>query len=502
MEQKIKWEHFSFKKINSEKLIASLILWIILIGSAYFFNNYQISWTIVISIGIISTILIYLVQMEIPVLACLIIISLGSFYVVVNPVLDTPDEIAHLGRAYYVSEGNFLMEKKYSDIFISKDFEIINNDIYKNFSETSLTDYKHTSEKVNAPQLSATNTNLFISYLPQALGLFIGKILNLNLFSTFLLGRFFNLITYALLVKKALEMAGKWQIPLAFIACMPMMLFLAASYNPDAISMGITFITLALFIKLTQKETILKKELITYTLLCVLLSTIKLPYVALIGLLFFLKPKNYTRKNFFSISVICLSITGIISMVWLFSYLSVVPVHRPEGVNAVAQVKSLLSSFEIIIKVIVSTVFMNISRYKMLFSFGWLSYESIEVAFLHLFAFGAICVSYPLKIQLSKLNKLGMVIIAVAISVLINLSQYLTWTPVGTELVQGVQGRYFIGVYAMFPLFLNQQGSLYAIDSINDAGLKKYNRMIMYLIIYFIILMFSLMLGNALSLET
>lgn len=502
MEQERKLGQILLKKINSEKLIASLVLWVILISSSYFFNSYQISWLIVISIGIIATILIYLVQIKVPVLASLIIILLGSFYVVVNSILDTPDEIAHLGRAYYVSEGNFSMEEDYSDIFVSEDFEIINEDIYKNFSETNLADYKHSNDKVNAPQLSATNTNLFISYLPQAVGLFIGRILNLNLFSTFLLGRFLNLIAYALLVKKALEMANKWQTPLAFIACMPMMLFLAASYNPDAISMGLTFITLALFIKLTQKEDIQKKDLIIYTLLCSLLSTIKLPYVALIGLLFFLKPKNYTRKKFFSFSVVCLSLTGIISIIWLLSYLNVAPVHRPDGVDAIAQLENLLSSFKLMFKVIISTVFMNINRYKMLFSFGWLSYESIEIAFLHLFTFGAICVSYPLKIKLSKLNKLGLVIIAIAISILINLSQYLTWTPVGTEFVQGVQGRYFIGVYAMFPLFLNQQGSLYTIDSINASGLKKYNRIILYLIIYFIILMFSLMLGNALSLET
>lgn len=489
------------KNINREKLVASLGLWIILMSSSYFFNSYQVSWVVITSIGIVSTILIYLVQMSVPILAFLIITSLGSFYVVVNPILDTPDEIAHLGRAYYVSEGNFSMEEKYEDIYISEDFEIIYKDIYRNFTKTNLNDYKHNDNKVNAPQLSATNTNLFIAYLPQALGLLVGKVLNLNLFLTFLLGRFFNLITYAFLVKKALESASKWQIPLAFVSCMPMMFFLAASYNPDAISMGLVFITLAFFINLTQKEEILKKDLAAYTLLCSLLTTIKLPYVALIGLLFFLKPKNYTKKLFLAFSVLCLLITGIISIIWLSTYLSVVPVHRPEGVDAILQIKNLLSSFKLMIKVTISTIYMNVNRYKMLFSFGWLSYESIEIAFLHLFTFGAICISYPLKIKLTKTTKLGLLIIAISISVLINLSQYLTWTPVGTEFVQGVQGRYFIGVYAMFPLFLNPHGNLYDIDTVNTIGLKKYNRVIMYLIIYFIIMMFNLMLGNSLNLE-
>lgn len=502
MEQKIKLNKIPEKKINSEKIIASLVMWAILIASSYFYSSHEISWDVILLIGIVSTILIYLIQIKVPILAALIIVLLGGFYVVINPILDTPDEIAHLGRAYYVSEGNFSMEENYSDIFISKDFDLINKDIYKNFSETNLADYKHTNDKVNAPQLSATNTNLFITYLPQAFGLLLGKVFNLNLYLTFLMGRFFNLVVYALLVKKALELASKWQIPLAFIACMPMMIFLAASYNPDAISMGIIFITLALFIKMTQKEVILKKDLFIFTLLCSLLSTIKLPYVALIGLLFFLKPQNYSRKKFFSLSIMCLAVTGMISVIWLLSYLNVIPVHRPEGVDAVAQLKNILSSAGLFIKVSVSATFMNINRYTMLFSFGWLSYESIEIGILHLFTFGVICLSYPLKLKLSKLSKLGLLIIAVAISVLINLSQYLTWTPVGTEYILGVQGRYFIGVYAMFPLFLNQQGNLFDIETINDKVYRKYNRIVIYLIIYFIILMFSLMLGNALSFET
>lgn len=502
MEQKLKISQILKKKIIVEKLIASLVMWIILITSSYFYNSYQMSWSIILLIGTVSTILICLIQMKIPNLSALIIVLLGSFYVVINPILDTPDEIAHLGRAYYISEGNFSMEKNYSDIFISKDFEVINNDIYKSYLETNLTDYKHTSDKVNAPQLSATNTNLFVSYIPQTIGLLIGRLLNLNLYLTFLLGRFLNLVVYALLVKKALEIATKWQVPLAFIACMPMMLFLAASYSPDAVSMGIAFITLTLFIKMTQKETISKKDLIIYTLLCSLLSTIKLPYVALIGLLFFLKPKNYSRKKFFYFSALCLAVTGMISVIWLMSYLNVVPVHRPEGVDAVAQLTNLLSSIELMVRVTISAVFMNINSYNLLFYFGWLSYESIEIAALHLFTFGAICFAYPLKLRISKFNKLGLLIVALSIAILINLSQYLTWTPVGKDTVYGVQGRYFIGVYAMFPLFLNQQGSLYAIEAINDKGYKKYNRIVMYLIIYFILLMFSLMLGNILTPKT
>ena len=59
------------------------------------------------------------------------------------------------------------------------------------------------------------------------------------------------------------------------------------------------------------------------------------------------------------------------------------------------------------------------------------------------------------KIDFKYMEKLFMVLIYIVIVILISTSLYLQWTPVGKNLIIGIQGRYFLPLVMLFPILFN-----------------------------------------------
>ena len=53
------------------------------------------------------------------------------------------------------------------------------------------------------------------------------------------------------------------------------------------------------------------------------------------------------------------------------------------------------------------------------------------------------------KIDLTRLEKWFMIFIVISTIILMSTSLYLQWTPVGSRLIEGIQGRYFIPLFAL-----------------------------------------------------
>lgn len=64
-------------------------------------------------------------------------------------------------------------------------------------------------------------------------------------------------------------------------------------------------------------------------------------------------------------------------------------------------------------------------------------------------------------IQISKWTKLGIFLVCLGIASGISLALLLTWTPVGSYTVLGVQGRYFIGLYPLIIVFFAANNRLF-----------------------------------------
>lgn len=85
-------------------------------------------------------------------------------------------------------------------------------------------------------------------YIPNAIGLFLGRVLSLSYSAMFVLGRFTNLLAYATLVYLAIKKIKSGKMLLASVALLPPCIFMAASYSRDPWMIGFIMLGFAYLI--------------------------------------------------------------------------------------------------------------------------------------------------------------------------------------------------------------------------------------------------------------
>ncbi|MFQ8817552.1 MAG: DUF2142 domain-containing protein [Streptococcus thermophilus] len=77
------------------------------------------------------------------------------------------------------------------------------------------------------------------------IGVWIARILGLSLLWLVILGRFCNLVCYALITRLAIKKAKGFEILFGSIALLPMCVYLAASFSTDGMVNALTFYLIA-----------------------------------------------------------------------------------------------------------------------------------------------------------------------------------------------------------------------------------------------------------------
>lgn len=402
-----------------------------------------------------STILILAFSKKIWLNACLVILSLGTISSIITPILDGPDEPAHFVRSLFLADGHPFLSPDKKQLKVSVDYEEVKAQSGKNFFQNTLEKSDYTNKKKQSDDLTITNAYSFIGYIPQAVGVYLGKVLHLNLLSIFYLGRMMNVLAYALLSALAIKLAKGWEIPIATVALIPISVYISGSYNQDSVSSGLILLTISYFLHLLVREKPVSiKDQVIFSLLSILLATVKLPYIALGGLLLFIPPSKFKRPRDYI--YVFPFILGIIAcgLGWFSVYMKLPAIHTPQNVNVIGQVSSMIHNVKGTLLTFLDAFVTIISKFNMLFTFGWFTYGFYELALLFLFYFGAIVFLFPQKFYLPRVSRMGLGIISFGISLIICLSMYVSWTSVGAAKIEGIQGRYFIGVMAMLaPIF-------------------------------------------------
>lgn len=459
---------FNERVMNRKKLyvFAFLFTSFILIAEKQFIG---IPKKAVLFVSLIVFLIIFFWNEKIEKNVLLISMTFGILFSVMSPIYEVWDEPAHFTRVVHISEGNFYLTNERDNQFVSKDVNKLEEisrytsrrkEVLPNTFETELWNYKHNSEKEEQFRVNVTSAYGTIAYLPSTLGYMIGKIIsNNNLGVMFYLGRIFNAIFYALCAYLAVKLSGKWKHIMAFFALQPLMVYVSGSFNQDAISYGLLLIVVALFFKMIQNENekVVMKDIVIYTLLCVLMAFTKLPYIVLAGLIFFIPFKKFDSRKTYFVMIGGILLVIAVSAFWFKTYLQIEGiVPTAENVDVKEQVKFMLENKKEALGIIFTGMFNTIGKYKQLTAFAWDYQVSNTLALVNLICIG-IVFGFPMKDidKVSKWTKFGVIVISLIITVFIYLSMYLTWTTVGLGHVLGVQGRYFAGVVLILPIALN-----------------------------------------------
>lgn len=133
-----------------------------------------------------------------------------------------------------------------------------------------------------------------VGAIPSALGLWMGRLLHLSFVGTFILGRWFNLLFYVLVVFGAIGITPVKKVLFAVVGLLPTALFLASGYSYDPWLLSLSMLGIALFVRLHRSSSVGSLTVASFIPCFISLSLaimVKAVYFPLLGLLF-LMPKR------------------------------------------------------------------------------------------------------------------------------------------------------------------------------------------------------------------
>ena len=429
-----------------------------------------------------------------------IIIPLGLCYMLFIPIGRVPDEQNHFLRAYDISQGHLISSKdkfgnggnkfreNISDYFRSKtsNKHMMYKDVYINLK---------TKQKYNNKFIKFENTSLysFVCYIPQVIGILISKLFSLPIVMSMYFGRLTNFIMWIILIYYSIKIIPYKKTSLLVISFMPMMLQEAISLSADALTnaMSIFLLSYVLYLK-HNNEKITKKDWIILIISTITISMCKIVYLPICLVLFLLPNSKFKSKKDKYLKIFLLAVFVIlINIVWLVissTYL----IEFNEGVNSSEQLKFILSNPLIYTKYLFNTIYENISFYVYSMIGFALCYLDVNLSYLFIFIYLIMIIivftsDNNEKIELNE--KILLLFISFCVVMLIFLSLYIQWTPVGNEIINGIQGRYFIPI--LLPLTILCNNNLIKINkSINKNFLLIIFDIIILINIYSLIVLF------------
>lgn len=398
-------------------------------------------------------------------------LAFGLILIFVTPPYQVPDESTHFMRSYQLSEGKILSLKRdgvvggeipLSILNIGTQFPVPFGADKKISFKNIISQFSNPLEKNKTTFASFPNTALYspVPYLPQTIGISIGKTLNLPIMYLFYLGRFVNLIVWLALIYCSIKMTPILKWGFVLIALMPMTVFQAASLSADAITVGLSFLFMAIILELLDKKNRadLRTKILIF-LLAILITLSKQTY-AFIPLMFFILPrkiigsdKEYTRTIILFILLVASSF-----LIWSH-FVKFLYIPLQTYVNPNDQIAYIAQHPFWYMRFILSQAmawFSSIDSRSIIGHLGWLDVplpgwvvSSYKIILILTFIMEAKTIKIFNFIQRLLLGTILVLSILFIFTVM-----YLTWNPIGSGTIEGIQGRYFIPLLPLLFILL------------------------------------------------
>ena len=396
----------------------------------------------------------------------LFIVLVGSLSLMIQPILNVPDEVAHFARAESVSRGNIIVDSEQTEYETIQSVLDLRDNVKTPYISSTIKEQKidYTAAKIG--HIAASNASFL--YFPQAIGILIAKILRLDVMWMLWLARFGNLLCYSISIGLALRITPKLKFVLFFIATLPMSIQQAASCNPDAIINASAILLIAYFLHLycSKEKKITWKQIIIFFALSVIMTVSKVTNIFIAGLILLLPAEKFVHRKK-AILMKCL-IIGCVVVVGASFYLYTISFPTSyehlvylQSVNADSskQIQYIIGNFMSWFLKFVAALTNEFPQYiNMLGEFGWLEYGCSLIPLVATFLFGKICFQES-GIFINKINKVLLFLMVAGIYAVTCLAMYISWTPVGSSEILGVQGRYFIPMFALASLLFASSGN-------------------------------------------
>lgn len=303
------------------------------------------------------------------------------------------------------------------------------------------------------------DTTAVIYYFPAVLGIIIGRLLNLGTVPLIILSRLFMLVTYILITYAALRKIPVFKPVLALVMLMPSVMARASSISQDGLLMAYTFVFVAYAVYYINKREKIKISSAIVMIIMGLGMAIGKggAYLPFLLLLFLIPKENFGDRVKYPLvvaaSVILCATVYLLGNSSLFAEVagSVGGTEHEliwtEGESY--NIKYIISHPTHCLKVFVNSLFAYGGKWYVELigsGYGWLQIYTSEVwvVIYTLLLFGAGLNVRGEEYCFNRKQKIATLGTVVFSSILVILSMWIFWTPVSSDTVLGIQGRYFI----------------------------------------------------------
>ncbi len=394
-----------------------------------------------------------------------------SFFVIiclfVFPPFTVPDEAAHFRSVYHVS--NMIM----FDFDDKQDALRMRECDYKYLmsSSNSLYHQSYVSEKgydevfADNTQVITTDrgymTNKTIPHFAGGLGLSVARVVGLGPYWSFMLARIFNAALCVLMVYFAMRIIPFGKIAIAAIALLPINLHIIASCSYDAFTFGGVVLMFAYILYLMyDTKNIDWKRLLILALIIIAVVPQKVVYIGVAGLVLLIPKDKFVKPKWHFAFKCALGVIAVASILILQGANSdkvvsnTVTNSTTEGFGISYVLSHPVEMMRMLFKTIIEQGDFYVK--SMISFFGWFEFQTPW--FMAIPYVVVLCLAFMRKSDEPKVMGLAQrsysLMLFGVVFLLIELLLLLDHTYSGSQIILGVQGRYFIPALPLLFLFL------------------------------------------------
>ena len=383
-----------------------------------------------------------------------LIFIVGVLFCFVTPPNQVPDEQSHYLRSYAMGMGDFHFDEGQewpNDVYLLMEaFPVAYRNGYPAEKDCSILDrfevyFDSVSSGKQGEHIGIIIFQI-IPYLPQALGIFIGRLLGADALICYYLARVANLMFYTACCYFALRWASRFRMMLYAIMIMPLTMFVVSSCNNDCMLFGLMFLVFSTVLS----DSFDKKKAIAFAISFAVMCTSKMNYIVFILLLLLLPKDRWKLKiKRWQFVAIVLAVFLVVyqgmgyAVAWLSNY-GVIERTMADS-NPAAQlmfiIKNPLRYF---------VVFLDTMRNNSFFLFtgglfGWIDVDIKLISNLTPLVLALAAFKNAPLLRKEDFTRVAVFFATTLLTwAVCATGMYLSWTPVTLPQIIGLQMRYFI----------------------------------------------------------
>ena len=389
---------------------------------------------------------------------------IGTFYCFALPIGSVPDEPMHFWRVYELSEGK-LMKDENGNIYGPETLKQA-IDVYYNGKAGYTNEFINmgiSSEGSDIVPINGTaDTYMPFNYVPQVVGVWIGRLLQLPFIPMMYISRLLNMIFCVVIIYFCIKYIPILKKVVFLVGLFPMVMQQFASVSADGsiICAGIALITYVLYARKSMKRQITFWDFLLLLITCLVLTITKPVYVFLCLIVFWIPKKSF--KNSMVRKLVFIGCLGGLVLAMTLVKMILLPADGGRFGAAQSQIAFIIHDPVGFLKI----AFMNIvdSVVSQIGGIIGLELEAFTVNIYIPYVLVLFIIFVLLCAERNNMISSGLRIFffctTIVTTVAIYASLFAIYSVPGLDIIEGVQGRYFLPFLLLIPMmFLPSEGS-------------------------------------------